>query len=194
MYAKLLNGNLILPKINEIFNGLVYSNPTDEILQNIGFKQVIDNVIEDRAGFKKVQTITEDSSKIYINYSYVAKEVINEELPTDNHYIYTAVQYETEENIINGYEATAKEVVEDTRPSITELQYLVASEEITASQVLIHWTIADMTNEEKVNYLENKYQMPRLLRECILSVGSDYNKLKAQEIENYAVLIRGNNA
>ena len=53
----------------------------------------------------------------------------------------------------------------------------------------------DLTLEEQVSALESKYQMTRWQREGILAEGSlysDYTKAKAQEIEDLAAELRGN--
>lgn len=54
---------------------------------------------------------------------------------------------------------------------------------------------AEPTLEEQVASLESKYQMTRWQREGILAEGSlysDYTKAKAQEIEDLAAELRGN--
>lgn len=54
---------------------------------------------------------------------------------------------------------------------------------------------AEPTLEEQVSALESKYQMTRWQREGILAEGSlysEYTKAKAQEIEDLAAELRGN--
>lgn len=106
----------------------------------------------------------------------------------------------TEEQLIaNGY----KEVEYTEKPEYDrENEKLVETyrEDIAGTTILVCYEIVALTDEEKkqrlinkVNQLEQEYNMCRWEREIILSENSgasDYTKTKAQEIEDLAQILR----
>ena len=103
-----------------------------------------------------------------------------------------------EELIANGY----KEIVYTEKPIYdTENFKLVEILSEADDKIYVTYGSEQLTDEEKkqklidkVNQLEQEYNMCRWEREIILSENSgasEYTKTKAQEIENISVLLRG---
>lgn len=81
-YGKLIDGRLVYSAKQIEEGGRWVLNPTPEILTELGYKPVIDN-IEPHEGMVSIPFYEEDDEFIYINYTYEVEESEEPYVPTE---------------------------------------------------------------------------------------------------------------